>query len=233
MERERSEHLRKQVTGGCMIAAPLVLVVAELMHPDDKTEAADQVAVIAGGLDRWYAAHALEIAGFALLVGAVLGLAHLLHERRPGAAVVGGGLTLVGIVAVTAGIGAEGIGGYYLVKNTSRAEAVRALDGMWDGMGLMAFWLVSLFIGIGFIVMAVNLWRSRVMAPWQSAALVLGSLCVLVAGPTATQALFVAGMVLFFVGLAPMGYLVMTESDAEWEHTPDFRGFRRTAAMGA
>jgi hypothetical protein len=102
-----------------------VFVVSESIHPDDKTNATDEVAVIAGGLDRWYTAHALEIVGIALMVGAVLGLAHLLHERSPGYAVVGGGLALIGLV-----------------------------------------------------VLAVQLWRTRVVASWQAGAIALGAVAV-------------------------------------------------------
>jgi len=47
MDTNRSEHLRKMVTGVCLIAAPLVFVVSESIHPDDKTNAADEVAVAA------------------------------------------------------------------------------------------------------------------------------------------------------------------------------------------
>lgn len=233
MERERSEHLRKQVTGACMIAAPLVFIVAESMHPDDKTNATDEVGVIAGGLDRWYAAHALEVVGFMLLVGAVLGLAHMLHERRATSAVVGGGLAMIGIIGLTAGIGAEGLGGYYIVKYSARADAVRAFHAMVDGQRLLPFFVVSLLISVGLIVMAVQLWRTRVVAPWMALAVVLGSVAIAAGGPSMLQPMIVAGMVLLFVGLAPMGYMVITETDAEWEHTPEFHGISRSAAMGA
>jgi hypothetical protein len=89
-----------------------------------------------------------------------------------------------------------------------------------------------LLVFVGLIVLAVQLWRTRVVASWQAAAIALGSVLVGAAGPSAVQVLSVAGMVLLFIGLAPIGYMVLTESDAEWEHTPEFRGFGRTA-MGA
>jgi hypothetical protein len=232
MDTNRSEHLRKMVTGACLIAAPLVFIVSESVHPDDKTNAADEVRVVAGGLDRWYTAHALEIVGLALMVGAVLGLAHLLHERSPGAAVVGGALALIGIVVGAAAFGAEGIGGYYLVKHAPSAAAVQAWDEMYHGARIIPFFAASLLVFVGLIVLAVQLWRTRVVASWQAAAIAHGSVHVGAAGPSAVQVLSVAGMVLLFIGLAPIGYMVLTESDAEWEHTPEFRGFGRTA-MGA
>jgi hypothetical protein len=233
MEGTRSEHLRKIVTGACLIAAPLVFVVSESIHPDDTMDGSDEVRTIAGGLDRWYTAHVLEVVGFALLIGAVIGLAHLLHERRPMSAVVGGGLAIVGIVGITAGVGAEGIGGYYLVKHASNADAVRAFDDMFDGMRLLPFFVASLLISVGFIVMAVQLWRTRVVAPWMALAVVVGAVLVATGGPSAVQGLVVAGMALFFIGLAPIGYLMITEPDADWVHPPEYHGIRPAAPMGA
>lgn len=233
MERTRSEHLRQMLTGACLIAAPAVFIVSEAMHPDDSTNGADEVRTISSGLDRWYTAHVLEVIGFALLIGAVIGLAHLLHERRPGSAVVGGALAIVGIVGLTAGVGAEGIGGYYLVKYGSRADAVRAFDAIYDGARLVPFFVVSLLISVGLVVMAVQLWRTRVVPGWSAAAIVVGSVLLVAGGPTAVQGVILAGMVALFVGLAPIGYMLLTESDAEWAHTPEFEGFgHRTAAMG-
>jgi hypothetical protein len=232
MEANRSEHLRKMLTGACLIAAPLVFVVSESIHPDDKTNATDEVRVVASGLDRWYTAHALEIVGLALMVGAVLGLAHLLHERSPGAAVTGGALALVGIVVGAAAFGAEGLGGYYLVKHAPTATAVQAWDDMYNGMRIIPFFAASLLIFVGLIVLAVQLWRTRVVASWQAGAIALGAVAVAASGPSGTQALSLAGMVVLFIGLAPIGYMVLTESDAEWAHTPEFHGFSRPA-MGA
>lgn len=230
MDTNRSEHLRKMVTGACLIAAPLVFVVSESIHPDDKTNATDEVAVIAGGLDRWYTAHALEIVGLTLMVGAVLGLAHLLHERSPGVAVTGGALALIGLVAAAAAFGAEGLGSYYLVKHAPTSAAVAAYDDMFNGMRIIPFFAASLLISVGLIVLAVQLHRTRVVAAWEAGAVGLGAILVAVSGPSSTQVLALAGMVVLFVGLAPIGYMVLTESDAEWAHTPEFHGFGRGSA---
>ena len=36
---------------------------------------------------------------------------------------------------------------------------------------------------------------------------------------------------LFLVGSGSIGMLVLRESDADWEHTPDYTGFRPAAGM--
>ena len=52
-----SHHFRKTVAGVCMITAPLLLVIGLIVHPETKSDVGDQLAVIAGNMDEWYAAH--------------------------------------------------------------------------------------------------------------------------------------------------------------------------------
>jgi hypothetical protein len=41
----------------------------------------------------------------------------------------------------------------------------------------------------------------------------------------------IVGGALLFVGLASIGRVVLSESDADWEHTPEVKGFRPAAGM--
>lgn len=233
MDRERSEHVRKVATGSCLIAAPTVLLLASVVHPDDKTDAADELAVIADNLGRWYAAHVLMFVGFILLVPAILGLAHMLHERRPTLAFVGGGLSMIGIVGVAAVTGADGFAGYYLAKHVGETSAgVAMMDDLMTGARIMPLLLTSLLVAAGIFVMAVGLVRAQVVAPWTAFALMLGAVAIDLGFPAGMAALIIAGSALMFVGMAPIGYEILTESDEEWAHTPEFHGFRRAPAMG-
>ena len=45
------------------------------------------------------------------------------------------------------------------------------------------------------------------------------------------NALIIVTFAVFLVGLGSIGLMVLGESDADWEHPPEFRGFR--PAMGA
>ena len=85
-----SERLRKGATGVCLVVAPLGLLVGLLLHPQESMDPAKQLGIIASDPDRWAMAHYIIAASAVVLAGAVLGLAHLLHERRPGQAIVGG-----------------------------------------------------------------------------------------------------------------------------------------------
>src|SRR3954447_8877978 len=94
-----AHHSRKIVAGACMVVAPVVLLVAMVIHPASDTDEATQVATIASNLDAWYAAHLLALVSIALMVPALLGLMHMLRERQVALGHVGGGLAMLGLLA--------------------------------------------------------------------------------------------------------------------------------------
>src|SRR5436305_5765624 len=100
-----SQHFRKMVAGACMLLAPLVFLVAAVVSPKLETTAGKQLAVAAGHLDRFYISNLLAMVGLILFVPAVLGLMHMLRERRGGYSAIGGGLTVLGILGSLVGTG--------------------------------------------------------------------------------------------------------------------------------
>ena len=233
MDTARSEHWRRIVTGFCMIAAPLAMLVGELMHPEDESEAADQLGVVAGDLDRWYSSHLVLFLAFLVLIPALLGLAHLLHRARPMHAFVGGGMTIIGLVAVGGIIGAEGFGGYLVSESADAESATAVWEGLIDSSRMMPLYMTSLLFNIGVLVMGYALLRSRVVASWSAMAVMLGAVLMGIGFPAGLRPVILVGMAAFLVGMASIGYAVLTETDEEWATTPEFRGFRRGApAMG-
>jgi hypothetical protein len=63
-----AHHSRKIVAGACMVVAPIVLLVAMVIHPASDMDEATQVATIADNLDAWYTAHLLALVAIALMV---------------------------------------------------------------------------------------------------------------------------------------------------------------------
>ena len=53
-----AHHFRKTVAGICMVVAPLLLLIALIVHPETGTSERSIVAAAAGDPDAWYAAHA-------------------------------------------------------------------------------------------------------------------------------------------------------------------------------
>ena len=90
-----AHHFRKMVAGACMVVAPLVLLVAMVIHPASDMNEATQVATIQDNLDAWYVAHLLALISIALTVPVVLGLMHMMREREVAFGHVGGGLAML------------------------------------------------------------------------------------------------------------------------------------------
>src|SRR4051794_39746554 len=88
-----SQHLRKMVAGTCMLLAPFVMLIAAVVSPELETKAGAQLATAAGHLDRFYVSNLLGMVALILLVPAVLGLMHMVRERRGAGGAGGGGVT--------------------------------------------------------------------------------------------------------------------------------------------
>src|SRR3954469_26013585 len=96
-----AHHFRRMVAGTCMVFGPLLALVSGIVQPDPKLNEAQQLAVVAGHMDAWYAAQVIALVAIALAVPAVLGLMHMLREREVAWGHVGGGLALLGLLAYT------------------------------------------------------------------------------------------------------------------------------------
>src|SRR5919202_4708028 len=100
-----SHHLRKTVAGACMVLAPLMFLVAFVISPRLETDAGKQLSVATGHADRFYIANLVATLGLVLVVPAVLGVMHMLRERRPAYSGLGGGAAPGGAFAPLVGPG--------------------------------------------------------------------------------------------------------------------------------
>ena len=223
MDRQRVEGKRKTLTAVCMIGAPMLFVASDSIWPVTSTEASDILKDATGATGRVYAAMLLALVGFVLLAGAVIGLAHMLHERQPGLALVGGALGLAGIVANAAVFGAAGL----LLSEAPERNAT-VMTGLIDDLMARAApaFIVGLLLSAGVIVLAVGLQKARAVAPWSAYGLGIAALAIGVASPLALKPVIVIADVVLFVALGSIGLQIINETEEEWEHTPEFHGYR-------
>ena len=212
-----SERLLKSICGSCLILAPAVLLVGGLLHPEETTDAARQYEIIAGNLGRWELAHWLISASMLLMMGVVVGFAHLLHEHRPAEGIVGGAATMAGVMALFAVASSEAA----IVPQIGRSgdaqlfESIVTSGGWWILLGPV------LLLPLGLIIMSYGMYRSRVAQTWVAGAVALGSAAFAVSLPTGSPVAFTIGLVLMFVGLARVGWSVLAESGEQWHHPPE------------
>ena len=227
-----SQHLRKMVAGACMLLAPLVMLIAAVVSPELETKAGAQLTTAADDLDRFYISNLLGMIALILLVPAVLGLMHMVRERRAGYGALGGGLTVLGTLASLVGCGV-GFAIWQMADDGVQAADVSALHGLMNTAGaVIPVYALGLVMAIGAAILGAGLYLSRVVDWWMALFFAGGIVCINVAFLAGTLALLIVGAALTLVGLGSMGLMVLRESDADWEHTPDYHGMRPAAGMG-
>ena len=158
-----AHHFRKMVAGMCMMFGPLVLLVGLVIHPESKTSEGAQLAVIADHLDQWYVAHLLILISIALAVPAVLGLMHMLRERQVVFGHVGGGLGLLGLLALTGLVTMDGFVGWQAAAGGNRAAMTSLFHSLHHTTGVVIpFFVVSFALSLGLICLAIGLYRAVV-----------------------------------------------------------------------
>lgn len=226
-----AHHFRKMVAGACMVVAPLVLLVAMVIHPASDMNEATQVATIQDNLDAWYVAHLLALISIAVMVPAVLGLMHMLREREVASGHLGGGLAMVGLLAFAGIVGME-MAMWQMVAGGSTREAVGLLERLNDTTGIVIpFLLVSFGFSLGLACLAYGLLRARFVQSWMAIFVAVGAIVFGFAIGTAMNWLAIVGAAFLVVGLGAIGRMVLRETDEAWEHTPEYEGFRPVPGM--
>ena len=211
-----SERLLKTICGSCLILAPAVLLVGGAIHPEETTDAARQFEIIGDNLERWELAHWLISASILLMLGAVVGLAHLLHEHRPAEGIVGGAATMVGVMALFAIATAEAA----IVPKIGGSGDARLFENIVSSGGWWVLLVPVLLLPLGLILMSYGMYRSRVVQTWVAGTVALGSLVFGISLPTGSYWAGVVGVVLLLVGLGRVGWGVLKETDEQWHHPP-------------
>jgi hypothetical protein len=226
-----AHRFRKLVAGLCMIGAPALFLASSIVSPKLDTDEGTLLASAASHIDRWYLSAALAFAGMILFLPAVLGLMHMLRERGAAYGHIGGGLALLGVIA-----GAANAGLAFIVWQMARAGDPVQMTALLHRIDHTAGTSIPLmFMGIalavGMIVLAWGLASAHAAPTWCALCIALAAVAFAIAGPAASVALFIAASGLLMAGLAPIGRMVMTETEEEWDHTPEVHGF--FPAMGA
>ena len=225
-----SQHLRKMVAGACMLLAPLLFLIAFVVSPELETEAGKQLSVAADHVDRFYIANLVALVGLMLVVPAVLGLMHMLRERRPQYSGLGGTLALIGVFASMVGQGVAFVMWEMARHGADSAGNTVVIDRVIHDAGTLIPIYVLGYVGVlGVVVLAAGLYLARVVDWWMALFFAAGIVCINIAFPAGALWLAIVGSALALVGLGSIGLMVLRESDADWEHTPDYHGLRPAA----
>jgi len=211
-----SERLLKTICGSCLVLAPALLLVGGLIHPEETTDARRQFEIIADNLGRWELAHWFISAAMLLMMGAVVGLAHVLREHRPAEGIVGGAATMAGVMALFAVATFEAV----TVPRIGQSGDAQLFESIFTSGDFRLLLGPVLLLPLGLVIMSYGMYRSRVAPTWVAGCVAVGGLLFAVSLPTGSPVTFAVGLGLLFVGLARVGWSVLTETDEQWHHPP-------------
>ncbi len=215
---------RTQVTAIAYVAAPALLLADNILHPKEYAPGNEKVQLeaIAGASERWQVAHMLGYLAILIFAAAILGLASLLYERRPRAAVWGGALGLAGGIGLASVITLDGftwgvLGELSSQPGVDQRTVERALDEVQNSAWSLPYYLTALGYILGMLVLAVGAVRAGLIAPVAGALLGLAVILTGTETVIVSNAYFIAGAALLLVaGIAVAASLLLLEESRRW-----------------
>jgi hypothetical protein len=199
-----------------MVAAPLLLFASDIVDRSVNSDNdAKYVAQVAAHHKAHWLAGFLLMLGALTLVGAVLGVAHLVRTRKPALANVAGPLAAVGAIGlfgwaiITMGVD-PAVG-----RMPNRAAAVALYHDASNSSDLAPNIVLMFLFLLSVLALSFGLWRARVVPRALAACLAISMVALFVSGDgNSTQ--WVAST-LFLIGMGGIGVTVLGRSDEEWE----------------
>ena len=205
---------RRTALGLCMIAAPLVGLMSALIIPRFTGGMGGELAAISEHTGRWLVGEALNLITFFLFMLAALGTLHLLRHRGVVLGHAGGGLVLLGAFFHGAIIGFALVEVPLVESGDARDRMVEFANGMYESTAFTMILFPFLSFFVGWMLLAIALWRARVAPLWVAATLGVAALSEFF-GPEAVRPELM--FALFLIGLGYLGLRVLRLSDKEWE----------------
>jgi hypothetical protein len=174
-------------------------LVAEILSPDLRVDAAEQLGVIAAHPDRWYWYTVLLVAGLATCIPATLGIARLAASRlaRVGAVVFGAG------VVIAVGDAMAQLYVWQMVSgDADRTQMAALMDRFEQAPGAAAvFGPGGLAYVVGTVLLTVALLRSHSVPAWVAVAFGAGLLLNIAGFVISSVPLILASCVVLLVGM--------------------------------
>ena len=209
-----ANNFRRTILGLCLIAAPLVGLVSALVIPRFPGGMGDELAAISEHRGRWLIGEFLNLITFFLFMLAVLGILHLLRHHSVLLGHVGGGLVLLGAFFHGTIIGFALVEVPLVESGGTRDRMVEFANGMYESAAFTMILLPFLSFFVGWLLLAIALWRARVAPLWVAGTLGVAPLSEFIGPETISPELM---LTLFLIGLGHVGFKILQLSDKEWE----------------
>ncbi len=197
---------RSALTPACMVLAPLLLLAGEVLHPDRSTDPVRQVVIVSRHPDAWYVSHLLLFIGVVLTVPVVLSITHLLSERSPRLAFLGGGLAGLGAICF-AGLLTVGFVVWQMgAPGADHGQMAELFRRLFHAPGfIVPFEVLPLGFAIGMTTLSVGLHKARISSPWSAICIAAGAAGLSLVGVVPASAYAISVSLVFALGLVPLG----------------------------
>lgn len=216
-----ANNFRRTVAGLCLIVAPLVLGIGEVIRLAIQGSSAggseEHLATVAANLGLWQTMTIINMISVILFVPAVLGILHLLRRRGAVLGHVGGALALVGLLGAAGhNVFANVLDGAMASLEGARPQMIQLAQQI-EGTSSFLFVLLMFIVGfvLGNILLAIGIYRARVAPRW--AAALFGLAMLVSANAGSSLGLTIIAMLLLIAGMGTIGLKVLTMTDTDWE----------------
>lgn len=164
----------------CLIALPLIYVFSFASHPNlldlRPTKTAVSWASEIRHNKRLHTLHLLVLISSLLVINIALNFMEMIEEQYQIFAVIGGGLSIIGAVALSADKGALCLvpSAFDTLNDEEYSQLLPGLQTLLDNKGYI--WVVHFLVllPIGFIILSIGLILSETVSMWQGITLIVG-----------------------------------------------------------
>lgn len=212
---------RRRIVGLSMIASATLSLATAVILPANRSDLGDQVASVAAHPDRFVAATLVALLSLILLVPALLGLVHMLRDRAPRLALVGGGLGLAGVMPVAVQIALGLVEWQMVTAGAERTQMVALLNRIEFSAGFVPILFAAALPALGLCVLGAGLWRTRLTPRWIAVLLGAGAVALDLGFELPSLGVRILAAALSLLAFAYLGRTVRGWSAEEWRAAPE------------
>jgi Na+/H+ antiporter NhaC len=211
----------KRITAAATIAAPVLFLVVNLIHPKEYTRDHErqQLETIAEHYQRWQLAHFLTLVAILIFVIVVLGFAWLLFQRLEAMALVGGLLGLWGLVCLGAVLALDGFTWGALGQVTTWPGADHHTLELALRSVQQSHWNLQYYVGglswiVGLLILSIGLIRSTLIPSLWGWIFAVGVVLVGIEGAVQNNVYFIVAAAVLAVGGVGVGLAIANDTDS-------------------
>jgi hypothetical protein len=211
----------KRITAAATIAAPVLFLVVNLIHPKEYTRDHErqQLQTIADNYTRWQLAHFLTLIAILIFVIVVVGFAWLLYTRLQGMALVGGLLGLWGLVCLGAVLALDGftwaaLGQVTRWPSASQHTLELALRAVQQSHWNLPFYVGGLSWIFGLLILSIGLIRQQMIPALWGWIFAVGVVLVGIEGAVQNNTYFIVAAAVLAVGGVGVGVALANDDDS-------------------